>query len=142
MPHVFARTQDGKTRVDLLHISPTDAAGLELRTLHWDDFGNGAATIQTLVGSTSAGTRINQVGWFGYDAVRKGNDLAVVVHEQSFDDVGARDSFWSRMIPIPRVMGYQGRESVLGNPVLPSLSAPFAAPSASHSQQLRLMVID
>jgi hypothetical protein len=37
MPSVHVRTQDGKTRVDVLYLDPA-ANGLELHTLHYEDF--------------------------------------------------------------------------------------------------------
>jgi hypothetical protein len=100
LPSVFARVQDGATRVDLIYITPTDL-GNELHVRHWDDFGDEPPHDYRLAGAGPEGdlqkgfpgepghvpgTYVErQVAWFGYDATLSGDDIVVVYVEEMID---------------------------------------------------------
>ncbi|MHC4342624.1 MAG: hypothetical protein ACYSX0_20710, partial [Planctomycetota bacterium] len=90
MPSVFARDQEGDTRVDVLYLA-AGSEGQELHLRHWDDFDTSqpenfrlteAKMVETNTLPPDApvpgiepgaplpftGYRITQVAWFGYDA--------------------------------------------------------------------------
>jgi hypothetical protein len=92
---VFAREVSGAVRIDLLYIA--DAAfGHELHASRWLAFGaspeehfrlsTASMTPSVLTNpQLGYGFRIRQLAWFGYDAVRDGNDIVVAVDEEQFD---------------------------------------------------------
>jgi hypothetical protein len=100
LPSVFARAEDGATRVDLLYVTWSDW-GNELHVRHWDDFGNTPSRDYRLVGAGPdgdfqqgypgdpgyvPGTYVEkQLGWFGYDAALSGDDIVVVCVEETID---------------------------------------------------------
>lgn len=103
LPSVFARVEDGATRVDLLYITPTEW-GNELHVRRWDDFGNAPSRDYRIAGAGPEGEEEQgvpgepghvpgtyverQVGWFGYDATPDGDDVVVVYVEEVIDYYG------------------------------------------------------
>ena len=94
-PSVFAREVNGAARIDLFYIAAS-SCGCELHASRWQAFGgspeehfrlNTAAMTPTVLTNPQLGNgwRIRQLGWFGYDAVRDGNEIVVVVDEEQFD---------------------------------------------------------
>ena len=94
-PSVFAREVSGAVRIDLLYIADS-AFGHELHASRWLAFGaspeehfrlSTAQMTPTVLTNPQLGQgfRIRQLAWFGYDAVRDGNDIVVVVDEEQFD---------------------------------------------------------
>jgi hypothetical protein len=100
LPGVFARIEDGATRVDLLYVTQTEY-GNELHVRHWDDFGGAPSHDYRLAAAGPEGAEAEgipgdpgyvpgtyvekQVGWFGYDATLSGDDVVVVYVEEVID---------------------------------------------------------
>lgn len=109
-PTVIAREQEGNLRVDVLYLAQ-GPEGQELHLRHWDDFGRTPGQDFRLTRATTertpggggggppppgvredfaivppdGGLRITQVAWFGYAAAADGDDIEVIVHEETFD---------------------------------------------------------
>jgi hypothetical protein len=109
-------------RVDVLYLAES-GAGPELWLRHWDDFGVTAPedhrlTESVLVETSEAGGgrtpgampgivppeygyRITQIGWFGYDAARNGDEIVVVYDEQTHDGMIFFDAPVALGAPMP-----------------------------------------
>ncbi|HEU4420606.1 MAG TPA: hypothetical protein VFT55_16830 [Planctomycetota bacterium] len=94
-PSVFAREVSGAVRIDLLYIVDS-AFGHELHATRWLAFGaspeehfrlSTAQMTPTVLTNPQLGQgwHLRHLAWFGYDAVRDGNDIVVVVDEEQFD---------------------------------------------------------
>lgn len=166
MPAVFARIQNGQTRVDLLYLQP-GGNGSELLLRHWDDFGTTPGTDHRLTravrvpsaslppGTVSPGTsgmvapdygtRITQVAWFGYDATLDGDDVVLAYDEVTYD------AYWvcTLMVGSPIVgapaAGFGGGGSFTPAdppPLAPGLTEPVPPPDPDHMHQLRFLRLD
>lgn len=122
MPTVFAQPAGEDMRVDVLYLAES-GAGPELWLRHWDNFGVTAPedhrlTESVLVETSEAGGgrtpgampgivppeygyRITQIGWFGYDAVRDGDEIVVVYDEQTHDGMIFFDAPVALGVPLP-----------------------------------------
>lgn len=163
-PTVHPRMVGGLKRVDLLYCAPC-GWGYELHDLHWDDFTPGAQGTPyglTQVSATAGGTappgcptgmRIRTLAWFGYDAVIKGDKVAVVVHELNNDIYG-----WWNMWGVPAFMGWptgggfvaasggSGSASYTPAPppavLLPGMNGTVPAPNQNDRSVMSVIVID
>ena len=152
MPSVHARMQGGKLAVDLLCLS-LGAEGFELNDYRWADFMGGLGTVTriqlTQSSATSGGTPyagnpqgrlVTVMGRFGYDAVTHGDDVAVVIHEVTFD----LGDYWSMppTVPPPQSGGVPP-PSFFGQPVLlPGMTNPVPPASPGDASQIRIVVLD
>ncbi len=170
LPSVFARDQNGQTRVDLLYMS-YGTAGSELHITHWDDWGNSTPSTYRLTTSSqeesknvagggpppgapsfasipNAGFRITQLSWLGYDAVLDGDDVLIGYVEQTYDAylicfpfIGAGIGFGGG-----GVAGPQGASNsftaATPPPLAPGLTQPVATPDPNAMSRLRLLRID
>jgi hypothetical protein len=165
-PSVHARMQGGQKRVDLLFVSP-DGWGLELHDLTWDDFTLSATPTLSRITQADAvgggtppagmpqGFLITTLSWMGYDAVIKGDDVAVVFHEITYDSY---EYYWAN-----GWMWQQGGGGFAGAaggggggggsgggytppppPTIlqPGMTGSVATPDPAHRNQLRVAVID
>lgn len=103
MPHLFARPEGGRLRLDLFYLVQTDL-GTELRLRHWDDYGVlppsdhrlakpvferidplGVAEVvedpETIPDEEERELVLRGPGWLGYDASLAGQDIVLVLHE-------------------------------------------------------------
>lgn len=138
--------------MDLLYIAPT-AWGNEVHNVHWDNFVPGGPSpalyrvtqATAVAGSTPpypgmpAGYTITSAAWFGYDAVIKGDDVVVVVHEVTCDSYeyyfmqgapGGTVAFAGSGAPPPPTV------------LLPGMTGSVAAPNAAHRNQLKILTLD
>jgi hypothetical protein len=85
-------------RASICSTSPTRPQGFELHTSRWQAFGaspeehfrlSAASMTPTVLTSPQLpyGFRIKQLGWFGYDAVRDGNQIVVAIDEEQYDSM-------------------------------------------------------
>lgn len=168
MPSVFARSQGGQTRVDLLYLS-YGLAGSELHITHWDDWGSSTPATYRLTTSTQAetknvagpgplpgapsfasipnfGLRITQLAWLGYDAVLDGDDILIGYVEQTYDaymicfPFGAPGGFGGGGVAGPQ--GAANFSAAAPPPLAPGLTQPVASPDADHMSQMRLLRVD
>ena len=165
MPSVHARMQGAQKRVDLIYAAP-DGWGMELHNKQWDDFTLTAAPTEWRITQSTAvpggnppagmpqGWDISTMGWFGYDAVLKGDDVAIVYHELTY---GSYEYYWA--------WGWQwnqpntgGGGSAAGGAsgsggsgytppptptiLLPGMSGSVPAPDPNHRNQLKIAVLD
>lgn len=168
-PSVHARMQGTELRVDLLYLETTQK-GLELHDLRWSDFAGAPATSEVVrlttatsekTGQSTSGrfatgipfeeVKTTQVAWFGYDAVTDGDDVAIVVHEQTdfwsdFMFVGAPvfgggfgPVFFSEGMDAATAGGAQAAPPAI---LLPGMGGAVDAPNADHRNQLKLLVVD
>jgi hypothetical protein len=156
-PSVHARMQGAEKRVDLLYVAP-DGWGWAIQNLHWDDFtlaATGEFYSVTQSSATpggnpppgmSAGFLITTLAWFGYDSVVVGDDIAVAVHEVTYDSYEyfyASGWIWDQTQGGARASGGSGG----GSPpppaiLLPGMTGTVAAPSPQHRNQLKVAVLD
>ncbi|MCB9896003.1 MAG: hypothetical protein H6839_16335 [Planctomycetes bacterium] len=166
MPTVHARVVAGKKRVDMLYLMPT-RWGLELHDALWDDF-TATATPTTYAITTAtftpgapaptttvpAGYWLRMVGWFGYDAVIKGDQVVIAVHELTMDCYEYYQRSGQFLCP-PRAGGGGGGGGSGGGgggggykpppppPVLlPGLTSTVPSPDPNHRSQLKIIVIN
>lgn len=157
MPSVCARMQGAQKRVDLLYCAQA-AMGMEIHCVHWDDFGVSTPSLyqvtQCTVVPASApaypglpnGVDITSVDWFGYDAVVKGDDVAVVVHERTYNCY-EYFGMWGGTFgaPLAGASGGGGGGSAATAPppvLLPGMTGTVAAPNSAHRNQLKLITLD
>jgi len=152
-PAVFAREVSGAVRIDLFYIADAPQ-GRELHASRWQAFGGSpeekfrlsTATMTPTVPTSpwlSNGWRIRQLGWFGYDAVRDGNEIVVTVDEEQFE------SAWvCYMAPILGGMAWTASAGPLLPPSMSPASPPPLAPgmtlavppvNSAHRHQLRIV---
>ena len=163
LPSVFAREQDGATRVDLLYLR-SGVVGLELRLRHWDDYGSGRfedfglteAKITPL--RTTAqfapdtfpppgeSAEITQISWFGYDATLDGDDVVIVYNEQTtalyqiaIQGTALGLPFGADSAASPSAGEFRPAEPP---PLAPGLTEPVPPPDPDDMNQLRIMRID
>jgi hypothetical protein len=159
MPTVCARVQDGALRTDLLYLAPTES-GLELRLRHWDDLDGTGEPVDARLARASVETEdgaelrddfqgdivVRQVGAHGYDATEDGDDVIVVVHQETWR---SRDIFWG--IPYdpteppgeePRGEEPNGVLRLSALELAPGLTDPVPSPDPLHRHQLRLLALD
>ena len=170
MPTVLARPQDGLVRVDVLYLAAAPE-GTELRVLHWDDFEDGASVDHRLTRATAVpsasvpgggrvpgaslgmvapefGSRIRQVSWAGYDAVLDGDDVVVVVNEETFDAWIACGGGWFPGDPVRNSFDggpeFGAAEFTPADPPppAPGLTEPAPTPDPEHMHQLTLIRLD
>lgn len=163
-PSVHARMQGGQKRVDLLYVSPS-GWGLELLDLTWDDFTLASTpTLSRITQSTAtpggtapsgmpSGFLITTMAWMGYDAVIKGDDVAVVFHELTYNSY---EYYWANSWAWQQGDGgFAGTASGGGGgggggytppppPTIlqPGMTGSVAAPNPAHRNQLRVATID
>ncbi len=155
MPSVHARMQGGQTRVDLLYCAQA-SMGMEIHNVHWDDFATSTpslyrVTTATISASTAtpppgspAGFDITSVEWFGYDAVIKGDDVAVIVHERTYNCYEYY-GMWGGPTGAPLAAGSGGGGAASYTPppiLLPGMTGSVAAPDATHRNQLKIITLD
>lgn len=152
-PSVHARMQGTAKRVDLLYVSP-DGWGLELHDITWDDFGVTAPVHSRITQSTAVpggtppsgmpqGYLITTLAWMGYDAVLKGDDVAIVFHEVTYDSYEYYWASWNWSQPAGGAQAASGGGSTPPPTVLlPGLTGSVPAPDPNDRNQLRLAVID
>jgi len=155
-PTVFVRADRGAMIVDVLYLTHGEH-GQEIHLSHWDDFGRGAPAHFRLTRSSAIetarvpgvapgmfappeGMRITQVSWFGYDAVRDGDDIVVVYDEQTYDAF----VIFAHMeaLGMPGAMGPAAAEDFRAAeppPLAPGLTEPVRPPNPDHMHQLKLL---
>jgi hypothetical protein len=156
-PSVHARLKGTDKRVDLLYAAP-DGWGMALHNVLWTDFGASAPVSYHVTQSSTAaggtppagmpqGFKVTTLAWFGYDAVVKGDEVAVVYHEVTYD---AYEFFWTfgwgqfsggGMIAMG---GGSGAPQGAPPPVvlLPGMTGNVPPPDAAHRNQLRVVVLE
>lgn len=151
-PSVFAREQNGAARVDLFYIADTPF-GFELQSSRWQVFGGSpeehfrlsTARLSPSVQADpqiGSGYRLQQLAWFGYDAVRDGDDIVLAIDEETVDAL-------TLCLRAPQAtagtLSAPGLPPTFSNaappPLAPGLTEPVPAPDASHRHQLRLVRI-
>lgn len=154
MPSVHARMQGSQTRVDLLYCAQA-SMGMEIHNVHWDDFATSTpllyrVTTATVSASSTtpppgmpAGFDITSVDWFGYDAVIKGDDVAVIVHERTYNCYEYY-GMWGGGAPIAAGASGGGSASYSAPPpvLLPGMTGSVAAPNPAHRNQLKIITLD
>lgn len=164
-PSVHPRMVAGQKRVDLLYTAPL-GWGQELHDLHWADFTPGATGTPNSLTQVSAspggtppagcpqGLLIHTTAWFGYDAVIKGDQVAVVVHELNYDTYS-----WWGMWGAPFMGGWAGATPMAAagasgggagsyTPappppmLLPGMGGTVPAPNTSDRSVISVIVID
>lgn len=159
-PSVHARMQGGEKRVDLLYVAPS-GWGLELHNEHWDDFTVGATPeswrvtqSDAVTGSSPAGMPpgydITTLAWFGYDSVVMGDDVAIVLHELTYNSYEYYlAGGWQWMQPVlfggGTATGGAGGSYTSSEPpdvLLPGMTGAVPTPDPDHRNQLRIAVID
>lgn len=149
-PSVHARMQNGSKRVDLLYVSPA-GWGLELHDLTWDDFGTSTPALSRITQSTAVaggtppagmpqGYLITTLAWMGYDAVLKGDDVAIAYHELTYDSYEYYSANWSQ--PAGGAQSTSGGTTPPPTVLLPGLTGTVPTPDPNHRNQLRVAVID
>lgn len=163
-PRVFARQVGNAVRLDVLYLAET-SAGTELHRTVWQDYPNSVpqdyrittAHTEPSAGATDPriylpqygppqfGLRITQVAWLGYDAVIDGNQLAVVVDEESFDGGFVCMSGWNNSSTLgngglhPNASQFH---AVTPPPLAPGMQLALPAPDPAHRHQLKMLRID
>jgi len=165
-PSVHPRMVSGQKRVDLLYTAPV-GWGQELHNLHWDDFVAGAqgtpfALTQLTItpGGTPPtgcpqGVMIHTTAWFGYDAVIKGDQVAVVVHELNYDSYSWWGQWgapfmggWAGAMPMAGAAASSGSGGSTYQPappppvLLPGMGGAVAAPNVADRSVISVIVID
>jgi hypothetical protein len=157
MPNVLARMQGTQKRVDLLYCAQA-SMGMEIHDAHWDDFGVSAPTLyrvtQCTVVAASApvypgmpnGFDITSVDWFGYDAVVKGDDVAIVIHERTYNCYEYYGMWGGPMGGgVAAAGGGSGGGSYASTPapvLLPGMTGSVPTPNAAHRNQLKIVTLD
>jgi hypothetical protein len=156
LPTVIARDK----KVDVLYLTYTER-GLELGMQHWDDFDTGVSQDYRLTTATrtddggaplplpnsplfapAPGHRVTELSWFGYDAVRDGDDIVIVYDEHTYNGY-----FWIADIALgaPDIAfptgGAQGDAflPVDPPPLAPGMTESLAEPDPEHAHQLKLL---
>jgi hypothetical protein len=163
-PTVLAREKDGAVRIDLLYLAD-GGEGAELHLIHWDDYGNAAPgqyRLTTAVSEATAppeepvwrgdiaimppqsGFRVTQVAWFGYDAVVSGDEVVVVVDEETFEGwfcvMGAPEASFTDGLTggaLPR--DFTPAEPP---PLAPGMTEPVPAPDPEDMHRLKLLRLE
>ncbi|MBZ0137061.1 MAG: hypothetical protein K8I27_11880 [Planctomycetes bacterium] len=166
MPTVHARMVGANKRVDMLYLLPTQW-GLELHNAHWDDFTPAAAPTTYAITTASytpgapapysslpPGYWLRMVGWFGYDAVLKGDEVAIAVHELTVDSYEYYRRAGRFLCPLRASSGGGGGGGWGGGGgggytpppppkvLLPGLTDPVPTPDPNHRSLLTIIVID
>jgi hypothetical protein len=94
------------------------------------------------------GFDITSVDWFGYDAVVKGDDVAVVLHERTCNSYEYY-WMWSPGMPMAGAgaggggSGGSGSYTAPPPPVLlPGMTGTVPTPNPAHRNQLKLITLD
>jgi hypothetical protein len=158
MPSVHARMQGGLKRVDLIYCAQA-AMGMEIHNVHWDDFGSSTPLLYrvtqcTVTASSAAppspgmpaGFDITGVDWFGYDAVLHGDDVAIIVHERTYNCY-EYFGMWGGPLGggVTVAAGGSGGSASQSPPppvLLPGMTGSVAAPNAAHRNQLKIITLD
>jgi hypothetical protein len=163
-PSVHPRLVGGLKRVDMLYANPV-GWGLELHNLRWDDFTPGQAgqpfaltRVSSLPGGTPPpgcpqGMVIRTLGWLGYDAVVRGDQVAVVVHELNYDVYAWWNAWglpamtgWAGGTTAAAASGGSGAGSYQPAPpppmMLPGMTGTVPAPNTSDRSLLSVIVMD
>ncbi|HEX6810320.1 MAG TPA: hypothetical protein VF384_01740 [Planctomycetota bacterium] len=152
-PSVFAREVSGAVRVDLFYIADA-GRGLELHASRWQAFGGSPEEHFRLSTSSMTptvltnpqmpyGFRIRQLGWFGYDAVRDGNEIVLVIDEEQYDCMAV-------YFGVPRLGGIAwtgsggplsspGMSPAAPPPLAPGMTQPVPTVNSAHRHQLRIV---
>ncbi|MCU0726122.1 MAG: hypothetical protein MUE73_10080 [Planctomycetes bacterium] len=160
-PTVLAREQEGAVLLDLLFLAQGEE-GTELHLIHWDDYGRTAPARHRLTEAVSestitppdpvwrdgiailppeSGFRTTQVAWFGYDAAVSGDEVVVVVDEETSEG-------WFRMLGAPEAWFVDGltggavpRDFTPAEPppLAPGMTEPVPAPDPADMHQLKLL---
>jgi len=172
LPSVHARMQGAELRVDVLYLEPTEngaevhsrhwddfitAPGthrvLRLTTATREDLPGGTVTDPSAPFFIREGgmpsVRITEVAAFGYDAVDDGDDVVVVIHQRTQDTW----FFWgmdARIGIMPPMFLGEGAGVLAPSagaaappPVLlPGLTGSVPAPTPTHANQLKLLVVN
>jgi hypothetical protein len=167
VPTVLAREQGGRARVDVLY-QHQGREGCELRTLHWDAFGEGDASdwrLTTAEWIESAGVpkdrplpgagfaapapesgyRVREVAWLGYDAHLDGDDVVVVYDEVTYDAWTMVLAGWGPGVPAAGGVILDDADGFLPAtppPLAPGLTEPVPPPDPDHMHQLKMLRLD
>lgn len=167
LPRIFARRVGAATRVDLLYLSYGEW-GQELHIARWQDFFTTAKEdyrLTTSVGLPSdqvptgsqvpgapfgqavpqVGYRITQVAWFGYDATLDGDEIVVVLDEQTYDSfficvAGGGGGFAGGFGSI--AAGSTDFVAATPPPLAPGMTQLLPAPDPEHMHQLKLLRLE
>jgi len=158
LPTVIARGP----KVDVLYLTYTER-GLELAMQHWDDFDAGLSQNYRLTTARRTddggapiplpGTplfapapdhRVTELSWFGYDAVRDGDEIVIVFDEHTYNSY-----FWIEdiLLGAPDVAfptsGAEGDrcQPVEPPPLAPGMTEILPDPDPEHAHQLKLLRI-
>ena len=89
------------------------------------------------------------VGWFGYDAVLKGDEVAIAVHELTVDSYEYYRRAGRFLCPLGSASGGGGGSGGGGytpppppKVLLPGLTDPVPTPDPNHRSRLTIIVID
>jgi hypothetical protein len=156
LPTVIARGP----KVDVLYLTYTER-GLELALQHWDDFDTGVSQTYQLTtarrtddGGASVplpGTplfapapnqRVTEISWFGYDAVRDGDEIVIVFDEHTYNGY-----FWMEdiLLGAPGTVGPatdaegDAFQPVDPPPLAPGMTEDLPEPDPDHAHQLKLL---
>jgi hypothetical protein len=164
-PTVLARESGGKTLLDLFYV--VDAAeGRELDLLRWTDYGAAAPEAYRLTTAFSVdapappgpppgdmlfappqgGRKVTQLAWLGYDAVVSGDDVVVVVDEETV-------AGWCWLYGAPFLGGAGGLMDAgmappapfvpaEPPPLAPGMTEPVPPPDPQDMHQLKLLLVD
>jgi hypothetical protein len=164
-PTVFARDEDGATRVDLLYLTSAPN-GTELHLARWDDWGAGAPEVRRLTKASisdsvsvpptepvpgggpgahvpDGGLRITEVAWLGYDAVIQDGEIVVVYDEVTYDAFTVFRG--APRIERERTGGAEGAtpdadfDPAEPPPLAPGMTEELPDPDPAHMHQLRLL---
>ena len=143
-PSLFARHQNGQTRMDLLYLHAT-ATGTDLKLRHWDNYDGVApgedyvlfqSTVQPV--GTSGSQLVTEVSWFGYDATLSGDDVVVVYDQHTYESGYVSTGG----LPPGVFASQQGASSTPPPPLAPGMTLPLPAPSAVDPHQLEWVCLD
>lgn len=154
-PQVFVRDVSGAMRVDLLWLQPI-GMGTELHACRWPVLGNSPREDHRLTTTVVApsllpplnpswpvihGFRITQVAPFGYDAVLDGQQIVVVVDQETFDA-----AMVCLFAPSGTMVLGQPTGTIFNPapppPLAPGMTELLPAPDPAMRHQLRLLRID
>ena len=158
LPTVIAR---GAT-VDVLYLAYSPD-GLELGLQHWDDFDAGASSIYRLTQAKRQGDggapippvgdalfapgpqhKVTEISWFGYDAVRDGDDIVIVFDEHTYSGyvwLDGANGAPSPLLPVDAAAEGDSFVPVEPPPLAPGMTEPLPAPDPDHAHQLKILRI-
>jgi hypothetical protein len=92
------------------------------------------------------GFDITSVDWFGYDAVVKGDDVAIVIHERTYNCYEYYGMWGGPMGGgVAAAGGGSGGGSYASTPapvLLPGMTGSVPTPNAAHRNQLKIVTLD